>query len=79
MSFLSPFSNEVWIYTIGAWIFVSLEFFIIGRMCPEEWNNPYPCIEEPEMLYNQFSLKNAYWFTIGAMMQQGSELAPMYV
>ena len=48
-------------------------------MCPDEWTNPYPCIEEPEELYNQFSLKNALWFTIGAMMQQGSELAPMYV
>lgn len=79
MSFLSPFSNEVWLYVIGAYVFVSIEFFIIGRMCPEEWTNPYPCIEEPENLYNQFSLKNALWFTVGAMMQQGTELAPIGV
>lgn len=77
MSFLSPFSNEVWLYVIGVYVFVSIEFFIIGRMCPDEWTNPYPCIEEPENLYNQFSLKNALWFTVGAMMQQGTELAPM--
>jgi ionotropic glutamate receptor len=45
-------------------------------MSPEEWDNPYPCIEEPEVLINQFSLKNSMWFSIGALLQQGSEIAP---
>lgn len=49
----------------------------MGRLCPAEWNNPYPCIEEPEELDNQFTFKNAFWFAIGAIMQQGSEIAPM--
>lgn len=78
-SFLSPFSAEVWWYLIGSYIFVSVVLFIIGRICPAEWNNPYPCIEEPEELENQFTFKNSLWFTIGSIMQQGSEIAPMYV
>lgn len=76
-SFLSPFSAGVWWYLIGAYIFVSVVLFIIGRICPAEWNNPYPCIEEPEVLENQFTFKNSLWFTIGSIMQQGSEIAPM--
>nr|QHN69171.1 ionotropic receptor 2 [Sirex noctilio] len=76
-SFLSPFSNEVWLYLIGSYIFVSLLLFVIGRICPAEWNNPYPCIEEPEELENQLSLKNSLWFTIGSIMMQGSEIAPI--
>ncbi|XP_014479803.1 PREDICTED: glutamate receptor ionotropic, kainate 2-like isoform X2 [Dinoponera quadriceps] len=76
-SFLSPFSNDVWLYLIGAYIVVSLLLFIIGRLCPAEWNNPYPCIEDAEELENQFTFKNAFWFAIGSIMQQGSEIAPI--
>ncbi|XP_018340936.1 PREDICTED: glutamate receptor ionotropic, kainate 2-like isoform X2 [Trachymyrmex septentrionalis] len=76
-SFLSPFSNDVWIYLMGAYVIVSLLLYVIGRICPAEWSNPYPCIEEPEVLENQFSFKNAFWFAIGAIMQQGSEIAPI--
>ncbi|KAL0117231.1 hypothetical protein PUN28_010224 [Cardiocondyla obscurior] len=76
-SFLLPFSNEVWFYLIGAYVVVSLLLFINGRLCPAEWNNPYPCIEETETLQNQFSMKNSFWFAIGSIMQQGSEIAPI--
>lgn len=75
-SFLSPFSGEVWIWVIGSLFFVSLSLFIMGRLSPSEWDNPYPCIEEPDMLENQFSFKNSVWFSIGALLQQGSEIAP---
>lgn len=76
MSFLSPLDNQVWLCLIAAYIFVSFELFIIGRMCPGEWVNPYPCIDEPTELKNQLHLKNCLWFTLGALMQQGSEIAP---
>ncbi|XP_077258756.1 glutamate receptor ionotropic, kainate 2-like [Temnothorax americanus] len=78
-SFLLPFSNDVWYYLIGSYIIVSLLLFAIGRLSPAEWNNPYPCIEEAEVLENQFSFKNAFWFAIGAIMQQGSEIAPISI
>ncbi|XP_046399579.1 glutamate receptor ionotropic, kainate 2-like [Ischnura elegans] len=78
-SFLSPFSREVWMYMLAAYLGVSILLFFMARISPAEWNNPYPCIEEPDTLENQFSLKNSLWFTIGSLMQQGSEIAPIGV
>uniref|UniRef100_A0A8D9EDN7 Glutamate receptor ionotropic, kainate 3 n=2 Tax=Cacopsylla melanoneura TaxID=428564 RepID=A0A8D9EDN7_9HEMI len=78
-SFLSPFSVGVWMYVIGAYIGVSMLLFVMARISPYEWNNPYPCIQEPEELENQFSVSNSFWFTIGSLMQQGSEIAPIAV
>ena len=77
LSFLSPFTNEVWSYTIFGYVFVSLVMFVLARLSPYEWDNPYPCIEEPEEVENMFSLANSFWFTIGSLMQQGSDVAPM--
>lgn len=78
-SFADPFAMEVWVLLVTAYFGVSVALFIMGRLCPSEWTNPYPCIEEPEYLINQFSMRNAFWFTTGAIMQQGSEIAPMLV
>ena len=70
-SFMSPFSSEVWLWLGLALFLVSLSLFIMGRLSPAEWDNPYPCIEEPEELENQFSFQNSVWFSIG-------ELVPIY-
>ncbi|XP_017856487.1 PREDICTED: glutamate receptor ionotropic, kainate 2 isoform X3 [Drosophila arizonae] len=75
-SFMSPFSGEVWLWLGLAYMGVSISMFVLGRMSPAEWDNPYPCIEEPTELENQFSFANCLWFSIGALLQQGSELAP---
>ena len=63
--------------TYTGYVFVSLVLFVLARFDPYEWDNPYPCIEEPEELENQFSLANSFWFTIGSLMQQGSDVAPI--
>lgn len=76
-SFMSPFSNGVWHYLGAAYITVSLSLYIMARLSPSEWTNRYPCVDEPEFLENQFSLRNSFWFTLGSLMQQGSEIAPM--
>lgn len=78
-SFTSPFSMRVWTWLGGAYFFVSIMLFVVGRISPAEWTNPFACIEDPENLYNQFSMKNCFWFTLGSLMQQGSEIAPMYL
>lgn len=75
-SFLSPFTGLVWIYVLTAYIGVSTILFFVGRMSPYEWENPNPCQQEENVLENNFSLVNSFFFTIGSMMQQGSELAP---
>ncbi|XP_076267436.1 glutamate receptor ionotropic, kainate 3-like [Rhynchophorus ferrugineus] len=78
-SFAEPFALDTWIALAVAFVIVSLSFFLLGRICPDEWTNPYPCVEEPEFLINQFSLANSVWFATGAMLQQGSEIAPIAI
>lgn len=76
-SFLSPFSLDVWVYVLCAYSGVSIILFIVGRISPYEWTNPFPCRQEDSaVLQNSFSLLNSFWFTIGSLMQQGSDLAP---
>ncbi|VVD05444.1 unnamed protein product [Leptidea sinapis] len=69
--------DGVWGWLAGAYVGVSVLLFILGRLAPEEWQNPYPCIAEPETLDNQFTLANSFWFTLGSVLTQGSEIAPM--
>ncbi|XP_042214385.1 glutamate receptor ionotropic, kainate 2-like isoform X2 [Homarus americanus] len=78
-SFMSPFSLDVWIYMATAYLGVSVLLFILARIAPNEWDNPHPCIQDPEELENTISLSNAFWFTIGSLMQQGSDIAPKAV
>ncbi|KAG8234007.1 hypothetical protein J437_LFUL013925, partial [Ladona fulva] len=78
-SFLSPLSLDVWIYMATAYLGVSVLLFILARFSPYEWDNPHPCNEVPDVLENQFSLLNSLWFTIGSLMQQGSDIAPKAV
>lgn len=78
-SFFDPFSFEVWIYMAGAYVGVSVILFILARFSPYEWNNPYPCIQDPDELENNFTFLNSLWFTIGSLMQQGSDIAPTAV
>nr|XP_023024797.1 glutamate receptor ionotropic, kainate 2-like [Leptinotarsa decemlineata]XP_023024798.1 glutamate receptor ionotropic, kainate 2-like [Leptinotarsa decemlineata] len=73
-SFADPFAFEVWELLMVAWIGVSLILFVVGRISPGEWENPYPCIEEPEFLVNQLDFRNCLWFVTGSIMQQGSEI-----
>ncbi|XP_074039147.1 glutamate receptor ionotropic, kainate 2 isoform X2 [Leptinotarsa decemlineata] len=77
--FVSPFSFYVWILLAVSYFVVSISFFVMGRLSPTEWQNPFPCVEEPEYLVNQFTVRNSLWFTVGALMQQGSELAPVAI
>lgn len=78
-SFLSPFSTMVWVYVLGAYVGVSSILFIVGRLSPYEWDNPHPCRQDEQVLENNFNLLNSFWFTIGSLMQQGSDLTPRYI
>ena len=61
----------------SAYIHVSLVLYMLARISPYEWDNFYPCIEDPDELENQFNLANSFWFTMGSIMQQGADVAPM--
>ncbi|XP_053604883.1 glutamate receptor ionotropic, kainate 2 isoform X5 [Plodia interpunctella] len=78
-SFLSPLSLDVWIYMATAYLGVSVLLFILARFSPYEWDGPRNCLDDPPLVENQFTLLNSLWFTIGSLMQQGSDIAPKAV
>lgn len=75
-SFLSPLSIDIWLYMIAAYLVVSFMLFVLARFSPYEWQNPHPCNQESGIMENQFTLLNSLWFTIGSLMQQGTDLNP---
>ncbi|XP_028033599.1 glutamate receptor ionotropic, kainate 2-like [Bombyx mandarina] len=76
-SFMAVFSKEVWYYMMLIQMGLGVIMIFVGRISHKEWQNPVPCIEQPEELSNQFSFANALWLIIGSVMQQGSEIAPI--
>ncbi|XP_032677549.1 glutamate receptor ionotropic, kainate 2-like isoform X2 [Odontomachus brunneus] len=76
LSFLLPYSKEVWVYLIGAYIVVTSLLFLIGKLCPVEWTNPYPCIREPEELETPFTLADTPFLVIGALLKAPTGFAP---
>ena len=46
------------------------------RLSPLEWESTHPCESDPSELENGLNLLNCLWHNIGALMQQGSDLAP---
>ncbi len=75
-TFLSPLSLDVWVYMLAAYVGVSLMLWILARFSPYEWYNPHPCNPDTDVVENQFNLLNSLWFTVGSLMQQGSDIAP---
>uniref|UniRef100_A0A4W5R679 Glutamate receptor n=1 Tax=Hucho hucho TaxID=62062 RepID=A0A4W5R679_9TELE len=70
-SFLNPLSPDIWMYILLAYLGVSCVLF-----SPYEWYNPHPCNPDSDVVENNFTLLNSFWFGVGALMQQGSELMP---
>ncbi|BHF69063.1 hypothetical protein SprV_0301210400 [Sparganum proliferum] len=75
-AFLRPLSPTVWGYVLIAYVGVSMALFFVGRFSPYEWHNPHPCNVDSELLENTFNMLNSLWFTIGSLMQQGSDILP---
>lgn len=73
---MNPLAPDIWMYALSAYVLVSITMFVVARFSPYEWHSPHPCDFENEQLNNQFSLANSFWFTIGTLMQQGSDLNP---
>ena len=46
---------------------------------PYEWYNPHPCNPDTDVVENVFTLSNAFWFAVGTLMQQGSDINPKAV
>nr|KAG5705420.1 hypothetical protein BaRGS_004547 [Batillaria attramentaria] len=75
-SFMEPLSIEIWVCITVAYIGVSVALFIVSRFSPVEWR------KEPQAesgYENDFSLFNSFWFSMGALMFQGSDSCPKSV
>ena len=75
-SFMSPLAVDIWLYVLAAYVLVSFTMFIVARFSPYEWINPHPCKQETDVVENQFSMANSFWFTIVTLMHQGCDLNP---
>ncbi|XP_048767442.1 glutamate receptor ionotropic, kainate 2-like isoform X2 [Ostrea edulis] len=75
-SFLNPLAVEIWVYVIAAYMLVSFCIFVLARFSPYEWYNPHPCNPETDTVKNTFDLSNSFWFSVGTLMQQGSDVNP---
>ncbi|XP_043579634.1 glutamate receptor ionotropic, kainate 2 isoform X3 [Bombus pyrosoma] len=75
-SFMNPLAVEIWLYVLAAYMLVSFTLFVMARFSPYEWNNPHPCLAESDIVENQFSVSNSFWFITGTFLRQGSGLNP---
>nr|XP_036224580.1 glutamate receptor ionotropic, kainate 2-like [Bactrocera oleae] len=76
---MNPLAMEIWLYVLTAYVLVSLTLFVMARFSPYEWNNPHPCMKESDIVENQFSVSNSFWFITGTFLRQGSGLNPKAV
>ena len=73
---MNPLAVEIWIYVLAAYLLVSFTLFVMARFSPYEWNSLPHCGRAPEMVHNQFSVSNSFWFITGTFLRQGSGLNP---
>lgn len=75
-AFMSPLDVSIWFYILAAYIVSSGTLFIVARLTPMEWQNTKHCRDSDEMLENQFTCPNAYWFNVVTLMHQGVDINP---
>ena len=63
----------MWVCITVAYIGVSVALFVVCRFSPVEWRKDPHTDTGYE---NDFSLFNSFWFSMGALMFQGSDSCP---
>ncbi|CAD6191761.1 unnamed protein product [Caenorhabditis auriculariae] len=79
-TFLEPLSLTVWMMLLIGYIVVSYAIHLLAKFSPYEWYNIERIDERDlgsiENQKNQFTVLNSFWFTMGSLMQQGSDVIP---
>lgn len=65
LSLLSPFSTNMWIGVLIAFLLTGLCIFLVGRISPSEW-------AEPDSEEHSFTLLHSFWYITGALTLQGA-------
>ncbi|XP_076447090.1 glutamate receptor 2-like [Babylonia areolata] len=74
-SFMEPLDTWVWLCIAVGFLAVSFVLFFVGRFSPYEWQVSEEGGKEPSAT-NTFTISNTLWFSLGALMQQGSDISP---
>ncbi|XP_068454427.1 glutamate receptor U1 [Clinocottus analis] len=64
-SLLSPFSTDMWVGLLIAFLLTGLCIFLVGRISPTEW-------AEPDTEEHSFTLLHSFWYITGALTLQGA-------
>lgn len=64
-SLLSPFSTDMWVGVLIAFLLTGLCIFLVGRISPTEW-------AEPDTEEQSFTLLHSFWYITGALTLQGA-------
>uniref|UniRef100_A0A8C2YVL1 Glutamate receptor n=1 Tax=Cyclopterus lumpus TaxID=8103 RepID=A0A8C2YVL1_CYCLU len=64
-SLLSPFSTDMWVGILVAFLLTGLCIFLVGRISPTEW-------AEPDREEHSFTLLHSFWYITGALTLQGA-------
>ncbi|GFN84380.1 glutamate receptor, partial [Plakobranchus ocellatus] len=73
-SFMDPLDKYVWLCIAMGFLAVSFVLYFVGRFSPYEWNVVEDSTEKTATTI--FSISNTLWFSLGALMQQGSDISP---
>ncbi|CAL1544184.1 unnamed protein product, partial [Lymnaea stagnalis] len=73
-SFMDPLDTRVWLCIAIGFLAVSGVLYFVGRFSPYEWNVSEDSTERTATTV--FSISNTLWFSLGALMQQGSDISP---
>ncbi|XP_044065888.1 probable glutamate receptor [Siniperca chuatsi] len=71
-SLLSPFSTDMWVGVLIAFLLTGLCIFLVGRISPTEW-------AEPDTEEHSFTLLHSFWYITGALALQGAGPHPKAV
>ena len=69
-SFMEPLETKIWVCIVFAYCVVSTGLFLVSRFSPFEWTTNAGPDE------THFNMLNALWFSMGALMLQGSDACP---
>lgn len=72
MSLLAPFSTDMWVGVLIAFLLTGLCIFMVSRLSPSEW-------AEPEKEQHTFTLLHSFWYITGALTLQGAGPHPKAV
>ncbi|XP_030639394.1 probable glutamate receptor [Chanos chanos] len=65
LSLLNPFSTEIWVGILIAYLVTSICIYLAARISPYEW-------DKPQTEENHFSLLHSFWYAAGALTLQGA-------